>query len=52
MDIESLADIKSLADIESPAEVEGLTGQGKLGCCSTSLRVLVLGCIFILGFKL
>ena len=45
----NLADIKNLADIESPAEVGSLTD---IGCCSASLRILVLGYILVLGFKL
>ena len=40
MDIENLADIKSLIK------------QRKLRCCSTSLHILVLGYILILGLKL
>jgi hypothetical protein len=39
-------------DINSPIEVDSLIGQRELRGCSASLYILVLGCIFILGFKL
>jgi hypothetical protein len=45
-DIDSPADIKSPIDIKSPADIESPTG---VECCSTSLRILVLGCILKLG---
>ena len=44
MDIGSLADIENLVDIESPA------GQREFRGCSASPRILVLGCILVLGF--
>jgi hypothetical protein len=61
VDIENLADIKSpaevrsLADIKNRADIESLVEVGSpvdIGCCSASLRVLVLGYILMLGLKL
>ena len=49
MEVESLADIENRADIRSLAEVGS---PADIGCCSTSLRILVLGHILVLGLKL
>jgi hypothetical protein len=49
MDIESLIDIKNRVDIKSLIEVGS---PADIRCCSTSLRILVLGYILILGLKL
>jgi len=52
IDIESLVDIKSFVEIDSLTEIDSLVGQRELRCCSTSLYILVLSCILILGFIL
>ena len=36
-------------DIESLVDIESLIGQKELRCCSTSIYILVLGYIFMLG---
>jgi len=51
-DIESPADIEGLAEIENLMEIDNLAGERELGCCSASLRILVLGYILGLGFEL
>ena len=55
MDIKSSADIRSFVNIRSFTDIKSLVDVGslvKVKYCSTSLCILVLSLVFILGFKL